>query len=80
MLAGNAEVFHQCACVEVDLQPLDQRLRLPIQAAPVDQSGASRDTAKKDVFGHRQVRREIQLLVNHGNAERHRLTRVLDVS
>ena len=47
---------------------------------PVDHAGhARRRGAEKDVLGHRQVRNEIQLLVDDANAERQRVARAVDV-
>ena len=47
-----------------------------MQTLPVDQSGKRRRRrAEKDVFGSRELRNEVQLLVDHADAQRERITR-----
>jgi hypothetical protein len=60
---------------DVHTQALQATGGIGIQAGAVDEPATARLAGKKDVLGHRQVRHQVQLLVNDGDAHRLGLVR-----
>ena len=76
LLVGHRQAADRRADVELDVELLEQRLRLPARRAPVEQAEpAGRRVADEDVLGDRQVGEEPRLLVDDRDAERARLRR-----
>ena len=66
---------HDRLRVDVHAQALQAAAGLGVQAGPVDEPAGVRLAGEEDVLGHRQVRHEVQLLVNHRDAGRFRRPR-----
>ena len=81
LLLGDLEVADTGTRIELEVQALDQLLRLPIEPPIVEQEArpAARLAAEEDVLGDRQVRRQVQLLVDHADAKVQRGSRVGDL-
>jgi hypothetical protein len=66
LLLPHAERAHRRGRIEIDLETIQQRLRLAIHARPVDEgSPAAWFAAEEDVFRHRHLLHERQFLINH---------------
>src|SRR5688572_7924284 len=70
----------RCLRLQVEPQLRQQSRRRFSQRAPVDEAWpACRHVAQKNILGHRQLRHEVELLVDHADAERQRIARALDI-
>src|SRR5690606_2998807 len=61
--------------IEVDAEAIQAALRIAAKFFAVDQKASPRLTGEIDVLGHRQVRHEVELLVDDSNAGSFRLQR-----
>ena len=72
--------MQRCSRLEVEPQLRQQSRRRFGQRAPIDEARASRwRLAKKDVLGYRQLWNQVELLIDHPDAERQRIARALDI-
>ena len=74
------EPRHQRARVERHPEIGQQPRRPSVQFGPVDEATPpDRRRAKKDVFRDREMRNEVELLIDHADAERQRVARAPDL-
>jgi hypothetical protein len=76
LLLGNAQITHQRARIEPDAEPIEQLAGIAAERAAIDHAAAARFPADEDVFLHRHVREEVELLVDDRDAELLRLVRI----
>ena len=71
LLLRRAQTADRRVRVEVEFQPLERAPGLPHLTATVNRPGraAGRFVAQEDVFGHGQLRRQVQLLMDHRDAQ-----------
>ena len=55
--------------VDVYIEPQQDLARLGVHAFPVDAAGPARLAADQDVFGHGQIRAQVDLLIDGADAE-----------
>ena len=59
---------HERSRCDVDPEPVEAALRIGAQTRPVDEYPTARFTREKDVLRHRQVRHQVELLMNDRDA------------
>ena len=79
LLARHAQLLHRRARVDHDAQALQPLARLAVLRAAVDEAQPPRLAPQRDVLGHREVRDQVQLLVDDADAAPVRIARAGDL-
>ncbi|MNN80794.1 hypothetical protein D3C81_1975560 [compost metagenome] len=79
LLFGNGQFHHQIGGAEMGAEAVNHRLGLRGHLFPLHQPATRQFAAEKDVFRHREVWRELHLLINQGNTCGQRVFRPFDV-
>ncbi len=69
LLLGHRQRLHQSVRADVHPQPVEASLRIRAQPCPVDEPAAPGLACQVDVFRHRQVRDQVQFLVDDDDSQ-----------
>jgi hypothetical protein len=79
LLLGHGERAHQRSRAQVHAHPFQDRARLLLQFGAAHKEQRPRLAADKDVLHHRQIRHQVQFLIDDGNADLLGVVWVVDV-